>query len=248
MLLRLVQARLAPDQTSAFRSFYEQEVIPALARSRGCRFACLALSSREPGRGLSLTFWNAPEDAVAYERSGLFAALLESSRRFFAESTPWDIRLSEDLRIEIASGADEPVVQSYLSTADDTRSDTEHWCDYLRIVSLRVLPDGAATFAAQYREHVLPELHRTTGCCSIHLAQSVADPQEFISCTIWRTKADADRYEREGTFRRLVNGLASTLSPMSRTASPGMITMTSDDVTVDAYAVAAAQAFGRRSA
>lgn len=248
MLVRLVQARLAPDQTSAFRAFYEQEVIPALSRSRGCRFACLAMSSREPGRGLSLTFWNSPEDAGAYERSGVFAALLESSRRFFAESSPWDIRLSEDLRIEITSGTDEPVVQSYLSTADETRSDTEHWCDYLRIVSLRVLSDHTADFAAQYREHVLPELQRTPGCCSIHLAQSVADPQEFISCTIWRTRGDAERYEREGTFRRLVNGLASTLSPIGRVSSPGMISMTSDAVTVDAYSVAAAQAFGRRPA
>jgi heme-degrading monooxygenase HmoA len=253
MLLRLVQAHLAPDQIHRFRAFYDQEVIPVLGRSRGCLFACLASSSRNPERGLSLTFWNRAEDAAEYERSGDFATLLAASRPYFAQSDTLDVRLSEDLRLELTAGAEEPVVSAYLSAADESRSGTEHWCDFLRIVSIHVRPDHTQDLVSLYRDIVIPELRRTPGCCAIHLAQSVSEPHEFISCTIWRTRTDAERYESEGRFRRLVHGISAALippggAPAGRESLPGMLTMTSEDIAVDAYTVATARAFGRRPA
>ena len=251
MFLRLVQMRVDPDRSSEFGAVYVEKIIPALARTRGCRYAALALNSRKKDFAVSLSLWDSRADAEAYEQSGLFSELVELSRPYFSESTSWQLRLSEDLRLEYGPVREEPTVQAYLGTVEqgDVTPASKGSCGFLRIVSMLVQPGHEEEFTRLYRDRVLPELRGEPGCCSIQLAQSIADPLEFISFTIWERREAAERYESSGRFATLRGILRPTLSALyqwkvTQEGDPGLTTMTSEDMTVDAYVVLASQAFG----
>jgi heme-degrading monooxygenase HmoA len=48
---------------------YEERVIPAIRSQKGSRGAYL-ITDRKSGKGISITFWDSEEDAIADEQSG----------------------------------------------------------------------------------------------------------------------------------------------------------------------------------
>jgi quinol monooxygenase YgiN len=255
MYLRLVQASVDPARTGEFSAAYAQKVLPALAQATGCLYAALAVNARKRDRAVSLSLWNSRAEAEAYDKSGVFHELIELSRPFFSESTAWQLRLSEDLRLVYDAVKEEPVVQTYLGddeygTAGPAAGAS---CGFLRVVSMLVRPGKAEELTRLYRERVLVELRREPGCCSIQLAQSASDPLEFISLTIWESAAAAERYETSGRFGALRRVLQPTLSALyqwkvMRERDLGLTTTTSEDMSVDGYVILTSRAFGRGQA
>jgi len=200
---------------------------------------------------VSLTLWNSKDDADAYEGSGLFADLVNLSRPYFSDSTNWDLRLSEDLRLEYVQVKEEPVVAAYVGEAQHgtAGSALKVPCGFLRIVSMQVQPEQAEKLTSLYRDRVLPQLRAEPGCCSIQLAQSVTDPLEFISLTIWENREAAERYETSGRFGALREILQPTLSALyqwkvKQEGDQGAAIATSEDMSVDAYVVLTSRSFG----
>lgn len=251
MYLRLVQMRVDPERAAEFSVEYEDKILPALARTPGCLYAALALNSRKRDRAVSLSLWKSKADADAYEKSGLFDELVALARPFFSESTTWQVRLSEDLRLEYGPIPEEPVVQAYVGAVEhgSAPAGSKTSCGFLRIVSMLVQPGQEAEFIRLYRNRIVPELRQERGCCSIQLAQSISDPLEFISFTIWERREAAERYETSGRFATLRGVLQPTLSALyqwkvTQEGDPGLTTMTSEDIAVDAYSVLTSRAFG----
>jgi heme-degrading monooxygenase HmoA len=76
---------------------------------------------------------------------------------------------------------------------------------YLRFVKATIKTDRATEFEHAYAERVKPELERTHGCLFAGLMRSGDDPVEAISMTVWDTRHDADRYEKSGIYKSLLD-------------------------------------------
>ena len=81
---RITTATVPMDKIDEFNRVYKQNNLPALKSVPGFEGIYL-LIDRSTGEGFSLTFWASEEDAMAYERSGLYAELVEKLRRFFTK-------------------------------------------------------------------------------------------------------------------------------------------------------------------
>src|SRR5574341_935625 len=113
MFMRIVQTNIRSELLGQVRAHYERRVIPTLQEVPGCLFAGLLQSVSHPDECLSMTLWDDPAHAEAYEKSGVFRELLNEAKPYFSDSSEWKIQLSEDLRLEYEPIADKPVVRSY---------------------------------------------------------------------------------------------------------------------------------------
>jgi len=86
MYLRFVRLSVREGEEAKFAKFYRDRVIAELESTPGCRFAGLL----RPWRGSehrSLTIWDSPEAAEAYEKSGLYHRLLRESEAMLDSTT-----------------------------------------------------------------------------------------------------------------------------------------------------------------
>ena len=100
MFMRLLQMRVNPDKIVEFEKVYEHTIIPTLQHSPGCAYAGLIQSLEDKNDAISITLWSHQDKALAYERSGKYAQLVDLSRPFFTDSSDWRVQLSVDLRPE----------------------------------------------------------------------------------------------------------------------------------------------------
>lgn len=76
---------------------------------------------------------------------------------------------------------------------------------FLRFVKALIRPERANDFEQHYAEHIKPELERTPGCLFAALMRTYEEPIEAVSMTIWDTRYDAERYERSGVYRSMID-------------------------------------------
>ncbi len=108
--LRLVSVKLKPGKLDEYKRMYESEIIPSLQATRGCRHAYLTTPNSQGNEAISITIWDRKTDAEAYERSGLFARLLEKTKHLYSELFQWKMHLdhqhpgqsatSEDMQVQ----------------------------------------------------------------------------------------------------------------------------------------------------
>jgi heme-degrading monooxygenase HmoA len=213
--MRLLDVEVEKDGIDLLRRLYEEKVVTALSGVKGCRFAGLIQSVANPGRCLSLTLWDSPDDTAEYERSGLFGELIRESSVFFTKSIEYTIRLSEDLRVEYVPVSVEPVIHSYpiaaqSGTGKDARGLTSDL--WVRIVSLRILQGRMDEFKKLYRDHSIPALRSAPGCIFVYLLENEVNRDQVFSVTIWKRHEDALAYEKSGVFDRLIELQKETLS------------------------------------
>ena len=61
---------------------YAESVVPAAKSQKGYR-GILLLSNRETGKGISISFWDSEEDAIANEQSGYYQEQVAKFLEFF---------------------------------------------------------------------------------------------------------------------------------------------------------------------
>lgn len=216
MFLRIIQLRVREADEAAFTRFYEARVIPALEATQGCIYAGLLAPWRGGEAHQSLTIWDSPESAKAYEDKGLYHQLLKEAAPFLSERTEWRIRLATDpletsdpTRREIPSAGYHVDPQSGGDSLDSDRR-----ASFVRIVSLRLDPGHLDDFVAIYREKVMPALRAVPGCRGVFLAEGAHDPNGVLSITMWSREEDAVRYEMSGLSEQLTAHLRSAISPV----------------------------------
>lgn len=103
---------------------------------------------------------------------------------------------------------------------------------YARFVSLRLVPGAAPAFVELYRDRIAPTLAVTPGClAAVALAHSLHE-REILSLTLWRSGGDADAYDREGRFGRLLNETERLFPAPSGSAELGGL---EEDLVVEGY-------------
>jgi heme-degrading monooxygenase HmoA len=251
MFMRLVQFKIKTDQLSGLRQEYETVVVPALGDIDGCRFAGLIHSARNPDECMSLTLWNTPDHIEAYERSGKYAELLKGLEPYFSDSSKWKIQLSEDSTLEYAPVPEEPVVHANpIGAAMDNNAPGQLPRDtmYLRIVYITIKPGMLDEFRTIYNEEIIPTLRSVQGCRIAYLTESIENREQIYSVTIWDSQADAEKYETSGQFDELTGKIRHTFSElfqwkMELDKQVGGQTATSEDLTIESYAIVTGRNF-----
>ncbi len=260
MFLRFVRMRINPDKIFQFEALYERVILKELETVQGCLYAGLVQSLEDQSDGLSLTLWERKEDADEYERSGVYAKMLDQSRPFFSDASDWAVQLTDHLELEYRPVSTEPEVMTY--------ADVSHRKDpgivagsagamCIRIVTMRMRPERIDEAIAIYNREITPELLSVHGCRHAFLARSLEQATELLSITIWDSLAHIRRYEADGKFDQLLQKLRHTLSGLylwrmevegvgESVRKPGK-TATSDDIAVKSYTVVTGRVYQRGS-
>jgi len=108
--VRIVSLKLRHGKFEEFKRVYAEQVIPALGKVKGCRYAYLTERTGKPNEVFSVTSWDSRRDAEAYEGGGLFMKLLESQQHLLSELYEWkksrertstsEVATSEDVAVE----------------------------------------------------------------------------------------------------------------------------------------------------
>jgi len=243
MYMRFVRLAVRQDRRDHFRRFYDEHVVPTLKDVAGCLYAGLINDYTTKRKFISLTLWQTPEDAVAYEKSGLYQQLLDANKDFLLESTEWKVQLSEDLTLEYLPVESKPEVETFNVRASTSESHPgELTRMYLRIVSATVHPDRFQSFKTLYVDKIIPMLQAEDGFRHAFLVESMEHPNEVLSVTVWDSKEAADRYETSGHFDEAVSVSKPMLSSLFQwklalEPSGQDQVVTSDDLRVQGYQI-----------
>ena len=82
---------------------------------------------------------------------------------------------------------------------------------FARRVFVRVKPESREEFLRAMKESVYPRISKERGVRRIYLLRDVANPNEFVSLTLWNSRKYADSYENSGHFREYVELIADKL-------------------------------------
>ena len=75
----------------------------------------------------------------------------------------------------------------------------------------RVQPEKWDDLIDLYESAVFPKVRSMQGCRAVFLVESMHDPDQALSVSIWNREEDAIRYEMSGTFDDLTRRLKDTL-------------------------------------
>lgn len=238
MFMRTVKMHVKLDHVDQFQAAYENTILPAFARTNGCRYAALFQSTHHPEDCISLTFWTNADDARNFEQSGKYDELVKVLSPHFSESSELQIRLTKDLKLEYAASPEEPEVRKFeVESSQESETGAEV---FLRMVSLKFRSEKVEEFKKHYTEKVIPVLRGVQGCRRAFLAAPADNPNELISVTEWESEQAAQAYEHGGQFDALLESQRHFFSGLSdwslakQKAAKGRVA-TSDDVAVDHY-------------
>jgi len=248
MHLRFVQVRIKPDNIHSLRSVYEEKIIPTMQTVDGCLYIGLFHNIQHPDECISISLWSDRDKIDSYEKSGVFAELLNASNKYFDESSEWQMNLSDDLTLTYTQIPQEAVVKDFIISSSDQRPIIYGKTLYVRIVSHQVHSGMKDEFKRIYNNEVLPILTKVYGCRSAYLTENPEDEGKLFSISIWDTHADADKYEQSGLFDTLLNKLKPALSgvyqwKMRLERETGAQAVTTDDITVEGYSILTGKSF-----
>lgn len=251
MYMRFVNVRYKPGELSKIRDVYDTTIIPRLEKVEGCLCVCAIVSDKDPEEGISLTLWETPGHARAYEKSGVYTELLEKVKPYLIDTIEWRVQLSKEMTVEYQPVEKEPVIQTFTTAAQlDSNLPAHDKSDlmYLRIVSVQLQPGKSNEFKVIYENDILPALKKLKGCRFAFMTKSSEDENRVVSISLWDSKQDADAYEKSGLFKELREKTKHTYSDfyrwkMALEREYGGRVMTSEDMKLDTYQVVIGKSF-----
>lgn len=85
MFARVTTVDVQPSSADQVSSIYQSSIVPDIKAAQGNLGAYL-LVDRATGHGLSITFWDDPANAQAYESSGTYRAQVAKVAQFFTSA------------------------------------------------------------------------------------------------------------------------------------------------------------------
>ncbi|MCZ6703389.1 MAG: antibiotic biosynthesis monooxygenase [Ignavibacteria bacterium] len=249
--MRLLQIMVNPDFEMQFQHFYKYTVIPELQNREGCRLVNLIKGSNEPGHFISLTLWEELQQAEQYVKSDAYKKLSEEVKPFLSQSNEWKIQLTNDLELEYIPVAEQPTPKEYVvavQTDSSTLAPQQGNDLFVRIVSAKIQEGMVDEFKDIYSSEIIPVLKATRGCLYAFLSENLKEMDEFLSVSIWNSKAEADEYENSGMFEELTNKVKHTFSrfylwKMTLEQETKGEIKTSEDMKIDHYTMIAGKSF-----
>lgn len=82
----------------------------------------------------------------------------------------------------------------------------------VRLTHFKVPSNNTEEVKNIYNREVIPEVKRQKGNTTVMLLEPMDGSGEFISLTVWDSKANSDAYESSGIYRKLVDKLDGKIS------------------------------------
>jgi heme-degrading monooxygenase HmoA len=83
---------------------------------------------------------------------------------------------------------------------------------HVRLTYVNVLPGRQEDVRKIYYDEIMPAVKKQPGCLDIMLLEPANVTEDFISCTMWQTKADADAYDSSGNYQKMVDKVRNLFS------------------------------------
>ena len=96
MHIRIVSLHAAEGKLAEFNRLYKKEIIPALKKTKGCRYIFLTENHLSKNEILSITIWDSKKYADEYEKSGLFDELTQKVEHTLSDLDKWKRTLESE--------------------------------------------------------------------------------------------------------------------------------------------------------
>jgi heme-degrading monooxygenase HmoA len=206
MIARFLRFGVRDGALTPFVELYGDRILGVLAGIDGCLGAAVLHSARRERQLISVTFWEGPEQAAAYDREGRFGRLLNEADALMAGGDE-DLGAPDDLQVEGYTA--ELLAPDRLSSALAVGL-------YARTAEARVESSHLEEFDRRYRSEVGIAQSSFAGLKAVLLLHGIPHPERSIGLSVWDNEEAAARYELSGRFEELEERLAETLSPVYR--------------------------------
>lgn len=241
MFMSLAQAKIRAEVIPRIKDVYTETVFRRLQSAAGCSYASLIRSVKHDDQFMTLSLWKTQHDLDGFTHSSDYDAMMNELNQILAESTEWQIQLTDDLTLQYSPVPEKPIITSYnVATAMDGAVGSIVEPMVVRVVSMEIDPGRTEEFKRLYREIIIEKLKTVKGCLAAYLSENHLTPNAFISVTLWDCRQDADAYEHGGTFAGLVEAVRPTFSGLARLQTQLDKTrkaVTSEDLRVERYEV-----------
>jgi len=78
---------------------------------------------------------------------------------------------------------------------------------FVRLVTCKFLPERIVEARKVFMNEIIPTLQKQNGILHVRFLEPTEKAGDFISMTEWRTKEDAQAYEKTGLYQKLVKKL-----------------------------------------
>ncbi len=96
-----------------FTGIYNNEILPALKKVNGCRYAFLLDNSGNEGEMISLSIWDSPESVKLYEQEGEYKAFLAKISHTLGGLYQWKMALENRSKTKKAVTSQDIGVSTY---------------------------------------------------------------------------------------------------------------------------------------
>jgi heme-degrading monooxygenase HmoA len=76
---------------------------------------------------------------------------------------------------------------------------------YVRLTHIHLFQERVEDVKKIFFEQIIPTVRQQPGCRDIMLLEPVDGMDNYISYTLWQTKADADAYEARGIYNEMLS-------------------------------------------
>jgi quinol monooxygenase YgiN len=249
MIMSLAQAKIKAEVIPRIKDVYAATVFRRLQSADGCSYASLIRSVKQDDQFMTLSLWKTKHDLDTFTHSSEYDAMMNELNQILAESTEWQIQLTDDLTLQYTPLPEKPIITSYnVATAMDGAVGSIVEPMVVRVVSMEIDPGRTEEFKRLYREKVIEKLKTVKGCLTAYLSENHLTPNAFISVTLWDCRQDADAYERGGAFAELVDALRPTFSGLANLQmqmDKSRKAVTSEDLRVEQYEVVSGRSLSK---
>ena len=78
---------------------------------------------------------------------------------------------------------------------------------FVRLTFCKFLPEKINEARRIFTDEIVPTVRKQKGLIDVRFLEPTTKAEDYISITEWKTKEDADVYENNGIYRKLVNKL-----------------------------------------
>ncbi len=83
---------------------------------------------------------------------------------------------------------------------------------YVRLTTVKPHADKIAELVSIYNSEVVPQVKKAKGNIDIFLLEPAQKGDDYISITMWNSKADGDAYESSGQYKTMVDKVRHTFA------------------------------------
>lgn len=83
---------------------------------------------------------------------------------------------------------------------------------FVRLTSFKLNPSKVEESRKVYNDKIVPVIKKIKGNENVMLLEPLNGSDDYISITVWKTKADAEAYEASGKYKEMVGILKGYFS------------------------------------